>query len=259
MRKESARIACTRHDASPILTEAVIMHSSWKLIFLIATCAVLVLASSCSRTPMETPTEMVLVAAGDFTMGSISGEGGDNERPQHRVYVSAFYIDRYEVTNAQFQRFIEAGGYRKQGYWSDEGWVWLGRVNATGPRYWGGGRENCGPRYPRYPVMGCHGTRRKRMRDGRGSGCRRRRSGRRRRGERTGGSTRGGTRSRPASGRTSAARGDAGGRRSQWGRARRDGAPTEWRTWPGTCGSGWRTGMARTTTTPRRPLIHAGQ
>jgi formylglycine-generating enzyme required for sulfatase activity len=103
---------------------------------------------------METPTEMVLVAAGDFTMGSISGEGGDNERPQHRVYVSAFYIDRYEVTNAQFQRFIEAGGYRKQGYWSDEGWVWLGRVNATGPRYWGGGRENCGPRYPRYPVMG---------------------------------------------------------------------------------------------------------
>jgi formylglycine-generating enzyme len=53
--------------------------------------------------------EMVLVPAGEFSMGS---EEYDDERPRHQVYLDALYIDKYEVTNARFQRFVQATGYR---------------------------------------------------------------------------------------------------------------------------------------------------
>jgi formylglycine-generating enzyme required for sulfatase activity len=42
---------------------------------------------------------MVLIPAGDFQMGS---NDHDDEKPIHTVYLDAFYIDIYEVTNAQY-------------------------------------------------------------------------------------------------------------------------------------------------------------
>ncbi|MBN1813832.1 MAG: SUMF1/EgtB/PvdO family nonheme iron enzyme [Anaerolineae bacterium] len=47
---------------------------------------------------------MVFVPAGPFVMGSESGEG--DERPIHTVMLDAFYIDQYEITNAQFAVFL---------------------------------------------------------------------------------------------------------------------------------------------------------
>jgi len=43
------------------------------------------------------PTDMVLIPAGSFTMGDTVGDGYSSELPTHTVYVSAFYMDRYEV------------------------------------------------------------------------------------------------------------------------------------------------------------------
>lgn len=54
---------------------------------------------------------MVLIPAGEFLLGSLEGEGAYDEHPQHEVYLDAFYIDKYEVTNAQFQEFVNATGY----------------------------------------------------------------------------------------------------------------------------------------------------
>ena len=51
-------------------------------------------------------TEMVLVPAGEYLMGSDSGDS--DEKPIHPVNLNAFYIDRYEVTNAQYKKFIDA-------------------------------------------------------------------------------------------------------------------------------------------------------
>ncbi|GAH73056.1 unnamed protein product, partial [marine sediment metagenome] len=49
--------------------------------------------------------EMLLVPAGEFTMGS---EGNDlDEMPVHKVYLDAFYIDKHEVTNAQYRKFCD--------------------------------------------------------------------------------------------------------------------------------------------------------
>ncbi|MDF1586803.1 formylglycine-generating enzyme family protein [Marinimicrococcus flavescens] len=55
------------------------------------------------------PPGMVEVPGGSFTMGS--DEQRPEERRAHRVTLAGFWIDRHEVTNAQFAAFIEATGY----------------------------------------------------------------------------------------------------------------------------------------------------
>jgi iron(II)-dependent oxidoreductase len=57
----------------------------------------------------EPPQGMVLIPAGHFQMGS--EEGDVDEAPIHTVYLDAFYIDKYEVTNAQYRKFVEATGH----------------------------------------------------------------------------------------------------------------------------------------------------
>ena len=53
-----------------------------------------------------TPEGMVLIPVGDFQMGSSDGEF--DEKPVHIVYIDAFYMDVYEVTNAQYKKFVDA-------------------------------------------------------------------------------------------------------------------------------------------------------
>ena len=53
---------------------------------------------------------MVLIPAGEFLMGSPEGEGEADEHPQHKVYLDAYYIDKYEVTNQQFAKFLNEWG-----------------------------------------------------------------------------------------------------------------------------------------------------
>ncbi|HRZ47657.1 MAG TPA: formylglycine-generating enzyme family protein [Candidatus Paceibacterota bacterium] len=53
------------------------------------------------------PTGMVLIPAGSFSMGDTFAEGYSYERPVHTVYVSAFYMDRMEVTKAQWDEVYQ--------------------------------------------------------------------------------------------------------------------------------------------------------
>jgi formylglycine-generating enzyme required for sulfatase activity len=91
-----------------------------------------------------TPEDMVVVPAGEFTMGS-SEEDRDNhalslglfkpwfadESPEHRSFTNSYFIDKYEVTNRQYYIFCQATDHKP-------------------PRLWGG------PKYPkglaRHPV-----------------------------------------------------------------------------------------------------------
>lgn len=52
--------------------------------------------------------EMVLIPAGEFSMGSNNGR--DREKPVHTVYLDAYYMDKYEVTNGQYKAFCDATG-----------------------------------------------------------------------------------------------------------------------------------------------------
>ena len=57
--------------------------------------------------------EMVSIPAGPFIRGT--NEGGFDEQPQRTLMLDAFAIDRYEVTNFQYQQFVDATGHRKSG------------------------------------------------------------------------------------------------------------------------------------------------
>ena len=46
--------------------------------------------------------EMVYFSAGEFEMGSPKGTGKKNEYPKHKVYLDAYYLDKFEVTFADF-------------------------------------------------------------------------------------------------------------------------------------------------------------
>lgn len=54
---------------------------------------------------------MVRIPAGTFGMGSHTKEGRTDEYPVHMVKLAGFWMDQTEVTNAQFQEFVQATGY----------------------------------------------------------------------------------------------------------------------------------------------------
>ncbi len=56
---------------------------------------------------------MLLIPAGEFTMGSAEGTDGlPDEHPERRVYIGAFLLDRLEVTNRAYAAFVQATGHR---------------------------------------------------------------------------------------------------------------------------------------------------
>jgi iron(II)-dependent oxidoreductase len=76
--------------------------------------------------------DQVLIPGGVFLIGADSE--GDHS-PAHRVRLDAFYIDKYEVTNAQYLRFCQETGHRLPEFWEQSGF-------------------RCGPDYPHHPVVG---------------------------------------------------------------------------------------------------------
>lgn len=124
------------------------MQKSKFTIFILLCAGLLAAGVLAQREPQEKPqaTErvnptdgsvMVLIPAGEFWMGTDANEipqlvqwakkyyseaqasWFEDEAPRHRVYVDAFYIDKYEVTVAQYQRFMRATGHPKPGNWDD--------------------------------------------------------------------------------------------------------------------------------------------
>jgi len=73
---------------------------------------------------------LVQIGAGD------SGFAYDNERPRHRVYLQAYRLADRLVTNMEFLRFMEDGGYGHPGLWLSDGWRVIGRKGWDAPRYW---------------------------------------------------------------------------------------------------------------------------
>jgi formylglycine-generating enzyme required for sulfatase activity len=65
------------------------------------------------------------VPAGEFTMGAADGDGDadSDEKPQHEVMLGAFWIDRTEVTNAMFARFVAETSYKTDAEKSGKSWM----------------------------------------------------------------------------------------------------------------------------------------
>jgi formylglycine-generating enzyme len=66
-------------------------------------------AAKAAQEPMieKDPVDMVVIPAGPFIRGSHSGEGRLDEQPRRKIYLNAFAIDKYEVSNGQYMKFLE--------------------------------------------------------------------------------------------------------------------------------------------------------
>ncbi len=60
----------------------------------------------------------------------------DNEEPRHRVFLEEFALAARLVTNAEYSRFIEAGGYAKPELWLSAGWTAAQDEEWRAPLYW---------------------------------------------------------------------------------------------------------------------------
>ena len=96
--------------------------------------------------------EIVHVPAGEFIMGS--EHGYSQERPQHTVHLDAFYIGKYEVTNAQYGVCVDAGvcnppspnrSYSRDSYYANPAYddypvIYVSWHDAAAYCRWAGGR-----------------------------------------------------------------------------------------------------------------------
>jgi iron(II)-dependent oxidoreductase len=80
----------------------------------------------------------VSIPGGAFLLGATEHDGFvfDNEKWDHEVQIEPFHIARAAVSNGDYLKFVEAGGYTKRGYWDDDGWQWLRQAGLKHPIYW---------------------------------------------------------------------------------------------------------------------------
>jgi formylglycine-generating enzyme required for sulfatase activity len=74
---------------------------------------------------------MVWIPPGNVRLGEF-----DVAEPENDFYVAGFYIDIYEVSNAKYKAFIDAGGYTAEAYWNPIGWAWRVANSITLPEFW---------------------------------------------------------------------------------------------------------------------------
>ncbi len=104
---------------------------------------------------VETVSGMAEVEGGLFELGYSSGMGVppmdhaqdahatpnfdfafDNEKPQHRVFLEDFLIDRAPISNGDYLEFINAKGYRDFRWWHSAGWEKVTQEKWQAPLYW---------------------------------------------------------------------------------------------------------------------------
>jgi ergothioneine biosynthesis protein EgtB len=90
-----------------------------------------------STSVQDMPAGMVQIPGGIYDLGYDGDDFCyDNELPEHKVFLQPFKIDLAPVSNSDFMRFIEAGGYQHYGYWLADGWDLLQQHQWKAPLYW---------------------------------------------------------------------------------------------------------------------------
>jgi iron(II)-dependent oxidoreductase len=106
---------------------------------------------------------MSLVPPGEILMGARFADGDRDEESNGEdrgsgvpVRVDAFLLDRFCVTNRQFQAFVDSGGYTEMALWESEIWPgvldFVDQTGYPGPLYWRDGR--CPLGLEDHPVVG---------------------------------------------------------------------------------------------------------
>ncbi|MBI5598609.1 MAG: SUMF1/EgtB/PvdO family nonheme iron enzyme [Deltaproteobacteria bacterium] len=96
------------------LNNRVLTTVSFLVVFVIIT-------GGCSKWQGGAPEGMVAVPAGEFIMGGPAGES--DERPERKLILKAFYMDRFEATNESYKRFIDKTGRKEPVDWTVYGYT----------------------------------------------------------------------------------------------------------------------------------------
>lgn len=93
-------------------------------------------------TETDTPApqnELIPVSGGTVTQSKDRDDelyGWDSEYGHHVSEVSDFQASKHLVSNREFLKFIEEGGYSNESYWTQEGWDWVLYKKAVAPQFW---------------------------------------------------------------------------------------------------------------------------
>ena len=100
------------------------------------------IATPTSRVAGEIVGRMVRFPGGMVEIGTDDRSAAyDNERPRHAVALAPFRIGAAPVTNGEYLRFVEAGGYDSPEHWTEAGWKWRQEADLTAPQFWTRGEE----------------------------------------------------------------------------------------------------------------------
>jgi iron(II)-dependent oxidoreductase len=81
----------------------------------------------------------IKIKGGSFNQGWNDTEDNftfDNERPEFKVSVKDFEVSKYCISQGEFMKFVNVGGYKNKNYWCYQGWRWVQKNNITMPLYW---------------------------------------------------------------------------------------------------------------------------
>ena len=85
------------------------------------------ISQSSRKESKQEPEGMVLIPKGPFLYG---------DEKKKVIIDHDYYMDVQLVTNADFAKFIKAGGYETESYWTEEGWQWRKEENIRQPEFW---------------------------------------------------------------------------------------------------------------------------
>jgi formylglycine-generating enzyme len=119
--------------------------------FILLLAAVSAFAADSPKVINEGYGDFLIVPAGNFKMGDNFGDGEPRERPVHQVHLDTFYIGKFEVTNADWKKFMNDPAYDDVKLWP------TGRVVPKDQSpYWTQANNHGGatPGSDNYPVLG---------------------------------------------------------------------------------------------------------
>ena len=88
-------------------------------------------------TPTVSPKKPVRVSGGLYLLGYNGREYCyDIELPEHKTYLEDYAIDPFPVTNGEYIKFIEDGGYNDYRFWLSDGWEKVKENGWQAPMYW---------------------------------------------------------------------------------------------------------------------------
>ena len=93
----------------------------------------------CNEAGEPPENRLLQVAGGRVVLGKPNDHplyGWDNEYGRHEAEVAGFKASRFLASNREFLAFIQAGGYREQKWWTEEGWNWREFRQAEHPLFW---------------------------------------------------------------------------------------------------------------------------